>query len=149
MVAVACGRLSFIRGSSIKLWLRAFMVFWEGGRLWEVVAGRGSTVLMKHWYHPVPCINLALPRLLSPPTPPPPPNMLSINKSTAGETSERICSICCYYTRLDNLLSALIKCPSSLVRYVPLYFCQHRAGKGNPLRCSMFSTDLLQSRQIN
>ena len=29
-----------MRGSSIRLWLRTFLVFWEGGRLWEVVAHR-------------------------------------------------------------------------------------------------------------
>jgi len=27
-----------MRGPSIRLWLRTFLVFWEGGRLWEVVA---------------------------------------------------------------------------------------------------------------
>ena len=49
MVAVAYGRWSFTRGSSIRLWLRTFLVFWEGGRLWAAVARGGSTV---YWADP-------------------------------------------------------------------------------------------------
>ena len=40
MVAVAHRRWSFTRGSSMRLWLRTILVFWEGGPLWEVVAYR-------------------------------------------------------------------------------------------------------------
>ena len=45
VVAIAYGRWSFTRDSSIRLWLRIFLVFWKGGHLREVVARGGSTVL--------------------------------------------------------------------------------------------------------
>ena len=52
VVAIAYGRWSFTRDSSIRLWLIIFLVFrnwgWSlmgGGRLREVVARGGSTVL--------------------------------------------------------------------------------------------------------
>ena len=43
VVAVACRRWSFTRGSNYKSLAGKVLVFWIGGRLWEVVAyERGS-----------------------------------------------------------------------------------------------------------
>ena len=44
MVAVAYRRWSFTRGSNCKALTGKILVFWIGGRLWEVVAHGGSTV---------------------------------------------------------------------------------------------------------
>ena len=44
MVAVAYRRWSFTRGSNCKALTVRVLVFWIGGRLWEVVAHEGSTV---------------------------------------------------------------------------------------------------------
>ena len=44
VVAVAYRRWSFTRGSNCKALTGKVLVFWIGGRLWEVVARGGSTV---------------------------------------------------------------------------------------------------------
>ena len=44
VVAVAYRRWSFTRGSNCKALTGKVLVFWIGGRLWEVVAHGGSTV---------------------------------------------------------------------------------------------------------
>ena len=44
VVAVAYRRWSFTRGSNCKALTGKVLVFWIGGRLWEVVAHEGSTV---------------------------------------------------------------------------------------------------------
>ena len=44
VVAVAYRRWSFTRGSNCKALTGKILVFWIGGRLWEVVAHGGSTV---------------------------------------------------------------------------------------------------------
>ena len=44
VVAVAYRRWSFTRGSNCKALTVRVLVFWIGGRLWEVVAHEGSTV---------------------------------------------------------------------------------------------------------
>ena len=59
VVAVAYGRWWFMRGSSVRFWLRIFLVFWKGGGLREVVVRGGSTVLFS---------NLLLIRSVSNPT---------------------------------------------------------------------------------
>ena len=48
VVAVAYGRWWFMRGSSIRFWLRIFLVFWKGGGLREVVVHGGLTVLFSN-----------------------------------------------------------------------------------------------------
>ena len=44
VVAVTYRRWSFTRGSNCKALTVRVLVFWIGGRLWEVVAHEGSTV---------------------------------------------------------------------------------------------------------
>ena len=44
MVAVAYRRWSFTKGSNCKALTGKILVFWIGGRLWEVVAHGGSSV---------------------------------------------------------------------------------------------------------
>ena len=44
VVAVAYRRWSFTRGSNCKALTGRVLVFWIGGRLWEVVAHGASTV---------------------------------------------------------------------------------------------------------
>ena len=44
LVAVAYRRWLFTRGSNCKALTGKVLVFWIGGRLWEVVAHEGSTV---------------------------------------------------------------------------------------------------------
>ena len=45
LVVVAYRRWSFTRGSNCKALTGKIVVFWIGGRLWEVVTHGGSTVL--------------------------------------------------------------------------------------------------------
>ena len=50
MVAVAYKTWSFTRGSNCQALTGKVLVFWIGGRLWEVVARGGSTVPGKSQY---------------------------------------------------------------------------------------------------
>ena len=49
VVAVAYGRWWFMRGSSIRFWLRIFLVFWKGGGLY----GRWSYVEVWLYFFPI------------------------------------------------------------------------------------------------
>ena len=49
VVAVAYGRWWFMRGSSIRFWLRIFLVFWKGGGLY----GRWSYVEVRLYFFPI------------------------------------------------------------------------------------------------
>ena len=64
-VAVSYRRWCFTRGSNCKGVIGKVLVFWIGGRLWEVIAHEDSTVYINQYLNETaPCANGSLIKIL-------------------------------------------------------------------------------------